>query len=115
MNIEKGDIILASLDPVRGSEQGKTRPCLIVQNNIANKYSPTTIIVPITSAFSDKQYPTEVIIDTKETGLKERSVVLCNQIRTLDIKERLIQKIGKLDSKKLYEVNEALKTSLAIE
>ena len=115
MNIERGDIILAKLDPAQGSGQGKTRPCLVIQNNIANAYSPTTIIAPITGSFSDKQYPTEVIIVAGTSGLNKTSVVLCNQIRTIDIKERVIKKIGKLTVELMLQVNAAIKSSLDLD
>lgn len=115
MNIERGEIILAKLDPAKGSEQGKTRPCLVIQNDIANAYSPTTIIAPITGSFSDKQYPTEVIISAGSFGLTKTSVVLCNQIRTIDVSERVVKKIGKLPAEIMLAVNDAIKASLGLE
>jgi mRNA interferase MazF len=90
MNIKRGDILLINLDPVKGSEQGRVRPCLVVQSDLFNKYSPTTIIVPITSHLPDKNYPQTIIIDRKDSGLDKNSSFLCNQVRTISIKERTI-------------------------
>lgn len=115
MNIKRGDIVLANLEPSFGSEQGKIRPCIIVQNDIANKYSPTTIIIPTTASISDKEYPTEAIIKPEESGLKEVSVALCNQIRTISIEDRILKKIGILKPETMKKVDDALKTSLGLE
>lgn len=115
MQIARGEIVLASLEPVKGSEQGKTRPCLIVQNDIANKFSNTTIIVPITSHIPDKEYPTTVFIEANTYGLKEKSTILCNQIRTISIKERIIKKIGRLNPEMMRKVDLALNASLGLD
>ena len=115
MNIKKGNIFLANLEPILGSEQGKIRPCLIVQNDVANEFSSTTIVVPITSTIPDKHYPTVVIIEPQESGLKKTSTVLCNQIRTISTKHRIIKKLGTLKPSTVKKVDEALKTSLALE
>ena len=85
-NIKRGDIFLINLKPVRGSEQGGIRPCLIVQNNYGNKYSPLTIIVPITSRIYEKEFPTNVLLSKKDSGLDKDSTVLLNQIRTINKK-----------------------------
>lgn len=103
MQILRGDKVLVSLDPVMGSEQGKTRPCVVVQNDIGNTYSPTSIIVPITSNIS-KLYPTDVLIDNNFR-------VDCAQIRTID-KSRIIKKLGKIRLEEIELVNKALKISL---
>ena len=113
--VERGDIVLVDLEPVKGSEQGRIRPCLVVQNDISNKYSPNTIIVPITSKINDKEYPATVIINPNESGLKEVSSVLCNQIKTISIKHRLIKKLGSLNESKMIKVNSALKVSLGLD
>ena len=115
MNIKKGNIFLVNLEPVLGSEQGKIRPCLIIQNDIANEFSPTTIVVPITSTIPDKQYPTVVIIEPQESGLDKASTVLCNQIRAISTKDRIIKKLGNLKPSTMKKIDEALKTSLALE
>ena len=114
MIIERGDIILIDLEPVKGSEQGKVRPCVVLQNNIANKYSPTTIVAAITSSISDKKYPTEVKISSNESGLPKESTILLNQIRTISVKDRVIKKVGKLNNLKTEEINQALKVSLEL-
>ena len=112
--IRRGDVILVSLDPVIGSEQGKTRPALVVQNDIGNEYSPTTIVSPITSKMFSKQFPTNIEIDKTNSPLKEKSTILLNQIRVID-KSRIIKIYGKLSSKKMKEVEEALMNSLGLD
>jgi mRNA interferase MazF len=114
MNINRGDILLINLEPVKGSEQGRVRPCLVVQSDLFNKYSPTTIIVPITSHLPDKNYPQTIIINKKETGLKKDSSFLCNQLRTISTKERAISRIGKLNLGTMKKVDEAIKISLGL-
>ena len=112
--IRRGEIYLADLDPVRGHEQAGTRPVLIVQNDVGNQYSSTTIAAAITSRISKKRLPTHVEITAEESGLPRDSVVLLEQIRTLD-KDRLIRKMGKLFPQKMKEVNWALHKSLDLE
>lgn len=111
--IHRGDIFWADLDPVQGSEQGKTRPVLIIQNEVGNERSPVTIIACITSNLARKEYPTNVCILAKETGLESDSVVLLNQIRTID-KTRLKSKAGHVPAHKMLEVDEAIKISLGL-
>jgi len=112
--VRRGDIFLVSLDPVRGSEQGKTRPCVVIQNDVGNDHSPVTIIACITSNLGRKEYPTNVCISAHETGLDCDSVVLLNQIRTVD-KTRLLRRIGRVPDYKLIEIDEALKISLGMQ
>ena len=112
--VHRGDITLVNLDPVIGSEQGKTRPALIIQNNIGNEYSPTTIVASITSKIFSRQFPTNIEIDKTNSPLREKSTILLNQIRAID-KSRIIKIYGKLSSKKLKEVDEALMNSLGLE
>ncbi|MBI1971899.1 MAG: type II toxin-antitoxin system PemK/MazF family toxin [Candidatus Aenigmarchaeota archaeon] len=114
MQIRRGDVILVKLDPVMGSEQGKTRPALVVQNNIGNEYSPTTIVAPITSKIFSKQFPTNVEIDPANSPLRERGTVLLNQIRTID-KARIIKNYGKISTGKMEEADEAIRNSLSLE
>ena len=109
--VRRGDIFWADLDPVKGSEQGKTRPVLIIQNDVGNERSPVTIIACITSNLTRKDYPTNVCILVKDTRLESDSVVLLNQIRTID-KTRLKSKTGQVPVHKMLEVDEALKISL---
>ena len=115
MIIKRGDIVLANLEPVLGSEEGKIRPCLIVQNDTANKFSPNTIIVPFTSSIPDKEYPTVVIVQPSDSSLPKESAILCSQIRTISVEDRVIKKLGALNPSTMRKVNEALKTSLALE
>ena len=114
INVRRGEIILVNLDPVIGSEQGKTRPALVIQNDIGNEYSPTTIVAPITSKTFSKQFPTNVEIDKTNSPLKEKSTILLNQIRTID-KSRIIKNYGKISTKKMKEVGEAIMNSLGLE
>ncbi len=114
MEIKRGDIILAGLEPVKGSEQGGIRLVLIIQNNEGNKFSPTTIIAPITSKKFSKEFPTNVFILKEDSGLNKESTILLNQIRTID-KSRLIRKISSLNPYLMDKVNRALKISMSLE
>ena len=114
MEIKRGDIVLINLDPVKGSEQGKTRPALVIQNDIGNKYSPTTIIAPVTSTIFSKEFPTNVKITDTGIGLEKDSTVLLNQIRTVD-KSRIIKKLGKANDIIIKKVELAIKISLGLE
>ena len=113
MGILRGDIFLANLEPIKGSEQGGIRPVLIIQNDVFNTYSPTTIIAPLTSKSLSKKYLTSIFLSKKESGLKKDSMILLNQIRTID-KQRIIKKIDFLDSFTMNKVNNALKISLSL-
>lgn len=113
MNIKRGDVYFADLSPVRGSEQGGQRPVLIIQNDIGNKYSPTVIIAAITAKISKAKLPTHVEIDASKVGLLRDSVVLLEQVRTID-KTRLIQKLGQLESDDMALVDKALVISLGL-
>ncbi|HMS34202.1 MAG TPA: type II toxin-antitoxin system PemK/MazF family toxin [Ignavibacteria bacterium] len=111
----RGDIYLINLDPVIGKEIGKARPSVIIQNNIGNKFSPVTIIVPVSSIKEiTKPLPIMVFIEKGEGGLKEDSYADCGQIRTVDKVERLITKYGKLDKLKMLEIDKALKISVSL-
>jgi mRNA interferase MazF len=101
------------LDPVIGSEQGKTRPVVVVQNDVANEYSPVVIVAAITAAVGPKEYPTEVRVNAPEGGLKKDSVILLNQVCTID-KQRLVERWGELTLDTMEEVNKALKISLGL-
>jgi mRNA interferase MazF len=109
----RGEIYLVNFDPTIGAEIQKTRPALIIQNDISNQHSPITIVAAITSKFDEKLYPTEVLIAVSEGGLKTDSVVLLNQIRSIDEK-RLIRCLGKISGKTLKKVDTALKISLGL-
>jgi mRNA interferase MazF len=111
--VKKGDIFFADLSPVVGSEQGGVRPVLVVQNDIGNKYSPTIIVAAVTSQINKAKLPTHVEIGALGHGLNKDSVVLMEQLRTID-KKRLKEKIGKVDQDIIEHVNEALSVSLAL-
>lgn len=113
MIIKRGEIYYADLSPVIGSEQGGIRPVLIVQNDIGNKYSPTVIAAAITSQINKAKLPTHIEISSQEYGLQKDSVILLEQIRTID-KKRLKEKIGHLDDELMEKVNEALSISFGL-
>lgn len=110
-NFKRGDLYFADLSPVVGSEQGGVRPVLIIQNDVGNKYSPTIIVAAITSQINKAKLPTHIELSCDKYGLPKDSVVLLEQVRTLD-KRRLKEKIGVLDNKKMESVNKALLISL---
>jgi|SRR3989344_1103556 len=114
MEIKRGDIVLVNLEPVKGSEQGGIRPCLIIQNDKGNKYSPLTIIAPLTSKEFTKEYPTNVLVSREDSYLDKDSTILLNQIRTID-KSRIIKKISSLNSFLMNQVDMAIKISLALD
>lgn len=111
--VKRGDIFYADLSPVVGSEQGGIRPVIIIQNDVGNKYSPTVIISAITSQINKAKLPTHVEISSEEYGLNKDSVVLLEQIRTLD-KRRLKEKIGHMTEADMAKVDEALLVSVAL-
>ena len=113
LSVKRGDIFYADLDPVIGSEQGGTRPVLIVQNDVGNKHSPTVICAAITSQMKKAKLPTHVEIDTERSTLVKDSVILLEQIRTID-KVRLREKICRLDDAMMQRVNRALSVSLSL-
>ena len=115
MIVKRGDMFYADLSPVIGSEQGGIRPVLIVQNDMGNKYSPTVIAAAITSQTGKNKLPTHIEIDSKTYGLKADSVVLTEQIRTID-KSRLKEKIGHInDNVVMNKINNALGVSFGLE
>lgn len=107
----RGDIYLINFDPTIGHEIKKTRPALIIQNDIANKYSPITIVAAITSKVSASPYPMEVYMESKESGLPLTSAVLLNQIRSVDHR-RLIKRIGRATTGTMIRVDQAIQISL---
>ena len=112
MNIKRGDIFYADLSPVIGSEQSGIRPVLVIQNDIGNKYSPTVIVLAITTK-RKSNIPTHINVKAGNCGLEKDSVILVEQVRTLD-KIRLKEKIGSLDDETMDKVKKALKISLNI-
>lgn len=103
----------ADLSPVVGSEQGGVRPVLVIQNDIGNKFSPTVIVAAITSQINKAKLPTHVEINAQEYGIQKDSVILLEQIRTID-KKRLREKIGHLDDRLMEHVNDALNISIGL-
>ncbi len=113
MVVKRGDIFYADLSPVIGSEQGGTRPVLVVQNDVGNKFSPTVIVAAITSQINKAKMPTHIEIKATDVGLLKDSVILLEQVRTID-KKRLREKIGTLGDELLARVDEALGVSFGI-
>lgn len=113
MLIRRGDIYYADLSPVVGSEQGGTRPVLIIQNDIGNQYSPTTIVAAITSQIAKAKLPTHIEMPATPGGLEKNSVILLEQIRTID-KSRLMEKVASLDGGMMARVNQAVEISLGL-
>jgi len=109
--IKRGELYYADLSPVVGSEQGGVRPVLVVQNDVGNKFSPTVIAAAVTSQLGKAKLPTHIALSGRDYGLQRDSVVLLEQIRTLD-KTRLKEKIGELPSSVMERVNQALLISL---
>jgi mRNA interferase MazF len=110
---KRGEIYLVSFDPTVGAEIQKTCPALVLQNDVSNQYSPITIVAAITSKFSQTLYPTEVLIQPPEGAMTVNSVILLNQIRSID-KQRLVRKLGELTEVSMERVNEAIQISLGL-
>lgn len=113
MNIKRGDIYYADLSPVVGSEQGGLRPVLIIQNDVGNKHSPTVIAAAITSRMEKSKLPTHIDLYADKVGLSKDSVVLLEQVRTID-KQRLKEKMGHLDEEFMTEINNAIAVSFGL-
>ena len=113
MEINRGEIYYADLSPVVGSEQGGVRPVLVVQNDVGNKYSPTVIIAAITSQLTKAKLPTHIELSKEKYSLPKDSVVLLEQIRTLD-KRRLKEKVGIVDNSTMHRIDVALMISLGV-
>lgn len=113
MEIKRGYIFYADLSPVVGSEQGGVRPVLIIQNDVGNRYSPTVIVSAITSQIDKAKLPTHVEVGAGEYGLEKDSVILLEQIRTID-KQRLQKKLAELDERTMRKIDEALRISLGL-
>lgn len=113
MTIKRGEIYYADLSPVVGSEQGGIRPVLIVQNDTGNRYSPTVIAAAITSQQEKAKLPTHISVKTSESGLLKNSIILLEQVRTID-KTRLKEKMGDLDKESMDMVNKALSVSFGL-
>lgn len=113
MTLKRGEIYLVNFDPTRGAEIKKTRPALVIQNDIANAYSPIVIVAAITSRYDPPLYPTEVLLESGEAGMMLGSVVLLNQIRSID-KARLIRRLGTVSEETIRKVDRALEISVGL-
>lgn len=113
MTVKRGDIFYADLSPVVGSEQGGVRPVLIVQNDVGNRYSPTVIAAAITSQKDKSKLPTHIELSSQSCGLSRDSIVLLEQIRTID-KRRLKERMGRLDDISMTRINHALEVSFGL-
>lgn len=113
MIVKRGDVYFADLSPVVGSEQGGVRPVLVIQNDIGNRFSPTVIIAAITAQIQKAKLPTHVEIDAKRYGFERDSVILLEQVRTID-KQRLTDKITQLDNEMMQKVDSALQISIGL-
>lgn len=110
---KRGEVYLVNFDPTIGAEIQKTRPAIVLQNDVANRWSPITIVAAITSQFEESLYPTEVLVNTHEGGLTVDSVVLLNQIRSID-KRRLVRRLGTLKQNTMTQVDRALMISFGL-
>ena len=110
---KRGEIYLVNFDPTVGAEIKKTRPALVIQNDIGNEYSPITIVAAITSKFDQPPYPTEVIMEPEESGLSLRSAVVLNQIRSID-RQRLVKRLGHATPSTMNRVDQAIQISLGL-
>jgi mRNA interferase MazF len=113
LNVKRGDVYFADLSPVVGSEQGGVRPVLVIQNDIGNRFSPTVIVAAITAQIQKAKLPTHVEIDAKRYGFERDSVILLEQVRTID-KQRLTDKITQLDEEMMEKVDDALQISVGL-
>ena len=111
--VRKGDIFYADLSPVIGSEQGGIRPVVILQNDIGNRFSQTTIVAIITSKLSKAKLPTHIDIDSEQYGLNKKSTILVEQIRTID-KRRIKERLGKLNQEDIKKIDKAILISFGI-
>lgn len=112
--IKRGDILFVDLRGAEGSEQGGKRPVVVIQNNIGNKFSPTIIVATITSQLGKKSLPTHVSLPSYITPLKRDSVVLCEQLRTIDKTTRISGYVGSLNESKMKEIDNAISISLGL-
>jgi len=114
MRIKKGEVFLINFEPAFGSEQGRVRPAVVIQNDILNKYSPLTIVAPITSKVYKKEYSTNVFLKKESSGLDRDSTILLNQMRAVD-KRRILKKLAFLDNITMEKVDLAIKISLNLD
>ena len=110
---KRGEIYLVEFDPARCHEIKKTRPALVIQNDVGNRYSPITIVAAISSKFDTPPYPTDVIVGFANSGLPQRSAIVLNQIRSVD-RERLVKRVGRLSAAEMHRVDSGLRISLGL-
>jgi len=113
-SVRRGDVVIVELDPTQGSEQRGTRPYLVVQNDVGNANAPTTIVVPFTTSFGKQRYPFEVLVPAEECALREDSVALCSQIRTISVEHRVTENLGSIPQERVDKVDTALEYSLGL-
>jgi mRNA interferase MazF len=114
VGVTRGDTVVVEPDPTRGSEQRGTRPCLVVQNDVGNRNAPATIVVPFTTSFGDERYPFEVLVAADEGPLREDSVAVCSQVRTVSVERRVTENLGPIPDERMDEVDLALEYSLGL-
>lgn len=113
MEITRGDLILADVESKKGSEQGKTRPCIVIQNDVGNAHAPTTIVAALSSSYSEI-YPTDVEIRAEQEEVNRDTKAMLNQIFTIDKQKRIQKKFGKITGEKMKEIDEAIEISLGL-
>ena len=113
-NIKRGEIYWVDFEPARGSEQGRLRPALVIQNDVGNRYSPITIVIPLTSRVSEKPYPQNVLFEAGVAGLPKNSELVTNQIRAVD-KSRVGDRLGSVPDKLMEAVERAILLTLGME
>ena len=109
----RGELYLVGFDPTVGHEIRKTRPAVVIQNDVSNQYSPITIVAAISTQFSNPPFPREVVIEPRESGLSKPSAVIVNQLRSVD-RQRLAKKLGKLSGQSMRRVDDAIRISLGL-
>ena len=113
VGVSRGDIWLVDLNPVRGSEQRGIRPCLVISNDVTNRYAPTVCVAPFTSNLTGRRFPINVVLTRGDTGLKVDSLLLCGQLRTV-AKERLLRKLSSVRAERVPDIEKALKLYLGL-
>lgn len=113
VGVKRGDIWLIDLNPVRGGEQRGIRPCLVISNDVVNKYAPTICVIPFTSNLAGQRFPINVVLTRDDTGLKVDSLLLCGQIRTV-AKERLLRKLASVKAERTLDIEKALRLYLGL-
>lgn len=114
VSVRRGDIVIVELDPTQGSDQRETRPYLVVQNDVGNANAPTTVVVPFTTSFGEQRYPFEVFVPAEECALRDDSVALCSQIRTVSVEHRITENLGSIPNERMDDVDSALEYSLGL-